>query len=258
MAVIGDLSEAQLADMTGRVNARIADESVGMKAPPAATAMEIAGSAVQFIKDTAPRTPESIAREAAIRLGAWLLDNRPHLAEHAIKDPSGTEYTLRFANHAATANGFRNSGASALVSRYIVRRGGLIGGEPVEVAAAVADPDIGTTVMRCGFAMALPFTDNVFRWIGTANGVELDTSWTQPAAFGFWLPNDVMSRVVEVVLLRSIQHSVSPDAVNLAAFEPAISYQFGDTVGMLRHTPITFDGNFSLPNDFRAVIGEPR
>ena len=146
-----------------------------------------------------------------------------------------------------------------MLSRYVVRRAGVIGGTVASVAVAPApDPDIGTTVMRCGFATPLPFTDNVFRWIGTANAVELDTSWTQPAAFGFWLPGDVMSLVVEVVLLRSIQHSVSPDTVNLAAFDPAIAYRFGDTFGMLRHTPVTFDGNFSLPNDFRAVLGERR
>ena len=257
MAVIGELSEAQLATMTNRVVARMTDESTSMRAPAGATLTEIAGSAVQFIRDVAPRTPDSIAREAAIRLGGWLLDNRPHLAEHVIKDPSGTEYTLKFANHAATANGFRHSGASALVSRYIVRRGGMIGGEPV-VVAAVADAAVGTTVMRCGFTSALPFTDNNFRWIGTANGVELDTSWSQPAAFGFWLPNDVMNLVVEVVLLRSLQTGGSPDTVNLAAFEAPMAYQFGDTAGMLRHTAVTFDGNFSLPNDFRAVIGEAR
>ena len=46
--------------------------------------------------------------------------------------------------------------------------------------------------------------------------------------------------------------------VNLAAFGPAIDYQFGDTAGMLRHTAVTFDGNFSVPNDFRAVLGELR
>ena len=258
MAVIGDLSEAQLATMTNRVGARLGEESTSMRAPAATTVTEIAGSAVQFIRDVAPRTPDSIAREAAIRLGGWLLDNRPHLAEHVVKDPSGTEYTLKFANHAATANGFRHSGASALVSRFIRRRGGVIGGPAAGVVVAEPDPDIGTTVMRCGFATPLPFTDNVFRWIGTANGVELDTSWSQPAAFGFWLPGDLMSRVVEVVLLRSIQTGGRPDTVNLAAFEPAISYQFGDTPGMLRHTAITFDGNFSLPNDFRAVLGELR
>ena len=89
--------------------------------------MEIAGSAVLFIKDVAPRTPESIAREASIRMGAWLADNRPHVASHTVKDPSGTEITLQFANHAATASGFRHSGASALVARYIQRRAGVIG-----------------------------------------------------------------------------------------------------------------------------------
>ena len=34
---------------------------------------------------------------------------------------------LQFANMAATANGFRHSGASALVSRFIRRRAGPVG-----------------------------------------------------------------------------------------------------------------------------------
>ena len=181
------------------------------------------------------------------------------MVEHSIKDPSGTEVVLKFANHAATGNGFRHSGASALVARYIVRRAGVIGGAATSAPAASAEaPDIGTTVMRCGFSNSTTFTDNLFRWLGTANGVELDTSWPQPAAFGFWLPGTVMERVVEVVLLRSIFTGPDPDVVNLAAFGPAIAYQFGDTAGMLRHTPTAFEGNFSLPNDFRAVLGELR
>ena len=104
--------------------------------------------------------------------------------------------------------------------------------------------------MRCGFAAPLPFVDQQFRWIGTANGVEIDTSWSQPSAFGFWLPGDIMSRVVEVVLLRSVpSFTPYPDAVNIAAFEEPVPYRFGETLGMLRHTAVTFVGNFGLPNE---------
>ena len=124
---IGDLDEAALGAMAGRVAARVKDGSASISAPADAALMEIGGAAVAFILDVAPRTPESIAREAAIRLAAWLADNRPGVFEHVVKDPSGTEVTLKFANHGATASGFRNSGASALVSRYIVRRAGPIG-----------------------------------------------------------------------------------------------------------------------------------
>ena len=62
-------------------------------------------------------------REAAVRLAGWLYGNRPHVSEHEITDPSGSTTKLRFNNSAATANGWRASGASALLARYIVRRG---------------------------------------------------------------------------------------------------------------------------------------
>ena len=69
MAVIGDLDEAALGDMTARVAARMRDESTSISAPADVTLMEIAGSAVQFVLDTAPRTPTSIAREGRGPLG---------------------------------------------------------------------------------------------------------------------------------------------------------------------------------------------
>ena len=256
------LTEAQQASVTNKVAARIVGTVLGKEVLKGGSVeVEIAGAAVLFCCGVAPDAPEAILREASIRLAGWLFGNRPHVSEHEFTDPSGSTIKLRFNNTAATANGFRSSGASALLSRYIKRRGGLIDGTSDRVTGTVAavPADLGgTTIMRCGFAGTLPFTDDVFRWIGTANGVELDTSWSQPSAFGFWLPGDLMTRVVEVVLLRSIQHSLSPDVVNLAAFGPAIEYQFGHSAGMLRHTAVTFDGNFSLPNDFRAVLGEPR
>ena len=255
------LTEHELAAVTATVRDRIAGTVLGRDVLLGGSVeMEIAGAAVIFCCGVAPDAPEAILREASIRLAGWIYGNRPHVSEHEYTDPSGSSIKLRFNNSAATANGFRSSGASALLSRYIKRRGGLIDGTSERATGTVATPvsDIGTTVMRLGFARALPFMDDGFRWIGTANGVEIDTAHSQPAAFGFWLPGNVMDRVVEVVLLRLVQFSLSPDVVNLAAFGPAIEYQFGDTAGMLRHTAVTFDGNFSLPNDFRAVLGEPR
>ena len=127
MAVIGDLDEAALAALTTRVKARITESTVGMTAAPDATAMEIASAAVVFIVEISPKAPEAIGREAMIRLAAWLLDNRPAVVSHEITDPSGTVVKLQFANMAATSNGFRHSGASALVSRFIRRRAGPVG-----------------------------------------------------------------------------------------------------------------------------------
>ena len=126
MALIGELTEAELAELTARVAARMGAESTSISPPAGSALMEIVGASVQFILDVAPRCPEAIGREAMIRLGGWLADNRPHVSEHEISDPSGTSIRLKFSNSAATANGFRHSGASALVSRFVMRRGGVI------------------------------------------------------------------------------------------------------------------------------------
>ena len=122
------LTEPELATITSAVAARITGTVLGREASRAgATEIEIAGAAVSFCYDIAPDAPAAILREASIRLAGWLYGNRPHVAEHEITDPSGTTIKLRFNNSAATANGWRASGASALLSRYVVRRGGVIG-----------------------------------------------------------------------------------------------------------------------------------
>ena len=262
------LSEATLAEITSQVASRLTGTILGREASRASiTEIEIAGAAVVFCCDIAPAAPEAILREASIRLAGWLFGNRPHVVEHEFTDPSGSATKLRFNNSAATANGYRASGASALLARYVKRRAGIIagtsaaaGGSVASAAAraAAAAADLGTTVMRAGFSVTLPFADTAFRWIGTANGIELDSSWAQPSSFALWLPGDLMSRVVEVVLLRSLFTGPDPDTVNLAAFGPAVEYQYGDTVGQLRYTAVTFQGAFSLPNDIRAVLGELR
>ena len=257
MALIGQLTEAELSTMTARVRERMRGGSVSISVPADATLTEIAGSAVQFILDTAPKAPESIAREAAIRLGGWLLDNRPHLAQHVVRDPSGTEITIAYANHAATANGFRHSGASALIARYVVRRAGLVGGAAVVPAAVDADL-AGSTVMRAGFSNVIPHGQSTWRWAGTLNGVALDTSWPQPSSFALWIPGALMQRVIAVVLLRSISGGTPGDPVNLEVFGPAEDYRFGNTDGQIRFTPVTFRGQFDVPNDVRAILDEPR
>ena len=122
------LTEPELAVLTSAVAARVAGTVLGREASSAgATEMEIAGAAVVFCCQVAPDAPEAILREASIRLAGWLYGNRPHVSEHTVKDQSGTEISLRFNNSAATASGWRASGASALLSRFIVRRGGVIG-----------------------------------------------------------------------------------------------------------------------------------
>ena len=122
------LTDPELAVLTSAVAARVTGTVLGREASSASTTeIEIAGAAVVFCCQVAPDAPEAILREAAIKLAGWLYGNRPHVSEHTVKHPSGTEISLRFNNSAATANGFRSSGASALLSRFIVRRGGVIG-----------------------------------------------------------------------------------------------------------------------------------
>ena len=127
MALIGDLSEAELATLTSTVAGRITGSILGREGAGGTVTVEIAGASVAFLVAVAPKTPEAIGREAMIRLAGWLFGNRPHTVEHEFTDPSGSTTKLRFNNSAATASGFRSSGASALVSRFIVRRAGPVG-----------------------------------------------------------------------------------------------------------------------------------
>ena len=174
-----------------------------------AVEIEIAGAAVIFCNQVAPAAPEAILRESSIRLGGWLYGNRPHVSEHTVKDQSGTEISLRFNNAAATANGWRASGASALLSRFVVRRCGVTDASSERVTgAATAVPAPGPAIMRFAFSDALPFTDDDFRWLGTINSVEIDAQWSQPAAFGFWIGGP-LSLVVGFVQLIAAPGTVT-------------------------------------------------
>ena len=110
--------------------------------------------------------------------------------------------------------------------------------------------------MRCGFASTLPHPQSQFRWLGTVNGVALDTSWTQPASFAFWIPGLLMDRVVAVALLRSVPAGTQGDPVTIAEFRDPVPYIFGRTPGLIRYTGISFVGRFGIPNDFRAILGD--
>ena len=210
---------------------------------------EVAEASLAMVHDYAPAAPLELKREAAIRLSGWIIGTRPHASGSRSEDPSGTSLQLEFTNKQATANGLRASGASALLSRFVVRRALAVGG-PVAAPAAEPVQDDGTMIMRFGFASALPFVDHNFRWLGTVNGTVLDSTWTQPAAFAFWIPGNVMDRVIAFV---PIEFGTGV-TVSLDVFGPAAPYRFGDTLGMLRHTPLTFVGEFSQPNTFRAEL----
>lgn len=96
------------------------DESAG-----GAVEARAARAAIRHCYTYAPGAHADLIQEAAIRLAGWLIGTRPHAKRQSARDPSGEELTLDFANSQATANGFRSSGASAVLSRYRVRRGGI-------------------------------------------------------------------------------------------------------------------------------------
>ena len=108
--------------------------------------------------------------------------------------------------------------------------------------------DSATAIMRFAFTHQLPFTDDDFRWFGTVNSVEIDSQWSQPAAFGFW----IAGQLTEVVAF--VQLILAPGSVDLGDFGPAELYRIGNTDGYLRATSLTFMSDFHQPNAFCAVL----
>lgn len=119
------LTEAELAALAATVAGRIGGTVLGRERSGGTVETEIARAAITAC-DAYAAAPADILREASIRLAGWMYGNQPHVTEHEIADPSGTAIKLRFAGM-ATGNGLRFSGASALLSRYVVRRGGGVG-----------------------------------------------------------------------------------------------------------------------------------
>ena len=120
------LTPTELAALATTVAGRITGTVLGRESAAADVQNDIAAAAVETCYALAPGAPLSILREASIRLAGWMYGSRPHLAMESFRDPSGTEFSMTFNNSAATANGLRASGAGAMLSRYVVRRGGAI------------------------------------------------------------------------------------------------------------------------------------
>ena len=196
-----------------------------------------------------PVAPDEVLLEASARLAGWLLGTRPHAKSTVSLDPSGTRLDMEFTNSQATPNGLRASGASALLSPFKVRR--AIGGPPVPTRARPPAKDDGTKSMRFAWTDTLPIQQSNFRWAGRVNGVELDTTFAQPSSFAFWIEGHVMDRVVGFI---PVEFAQGVD-VSLSDFGPAEPFRFGDTLGMIRYTPVSFSGSFVIPNTYRAVLG---
>ena len=146
MAVIGDLDTAARTAMVATVAGAVRGQVLGRESAADDSADRIAAAAVEYLVDSHPRPrkrsaprrqsgsclsshPRPRKRSAPRRqsgFAGWLYGTRPHVTEQEVTDPSGTTIKLRFNNSAATANGFRASGASSLVSRYVVRRAGVV------------------------------------------------------------------------------------------------------------------------------------
>ena len=205
-------------------------------------------TAAAMVERFSPDAPGAVKNEAVIRVAGWMHSRRPN----PLQSVSTGEVRLDFRERFFAPDALRNSGARSLLTPWRTRRA-LPVADAIEPPDAIA-ADAGTTIMRCGFANVLPHRDSQFRWIGTVNGVEIDSGWTQPASFAFWIPGDLIRRVVAVILLRSVDPSLRGVPVHIGEFGPAEPYTFGATAGMIRYTPTTFVGRFAQPNDFRAVL----
>ena len=121
MADAAEVSEVAAA-ITGRI--------LGVAGLPDSEMTKAAEAALDYIADLplATNTPSTVRLRAAERLAGWMIGNTPHVRRRSTTDPSGTSMELDY-HSAATSNGFRASGASAALARFLVRRGGIIGGD---------------------------------------------------------------------------------------------------------------------------------
>ena len=206
------------------------------------TLCQLGALAAALIEREAPGAPQAVKNECAVRVVGYLSQADYGAFRSETIGPVERDYT---ADH---SRAFRRCGAKGFLAPWKLRNAGSIGGVP---APAPAAPEfVNPPVMRFAFSDALPFTDDDFRWYGTINNVEIDSQWTQPAAFGFWIagPLSVVAAFVQLIL--------PPGSVTLADFGPAQPYRFGNTDGFLRATPLTFTGVFNQPNAFRAVLAD--
>ena len=87
------------------------------------TANELGAMASALVESYAPGAPQAMKDEACLRLIGHLSDTSVGLGvvKSESVGPRATEYRVDF------ASAFRNSGAAALLTRWKIRRGGVIG-----------------------------------------------------------------------------------------------------------------------------------
>ena len=115
----------EITDLVPVIAAAITGTILGRERSASDRLLAIAEAAVCEVYHYAPAAPLALLRESSIRYAGWVAGSRPHVTASTTKDPSGVEIALEF-QRAATANGFRASGASAMLSRYKVRRAGAV------------------------------------------------------------------------------------------------------------------------------------
>ena len=76
--------------------------------------------AAALVLEYAPHAPDAVANEATIRLGGYLAQSDYGAIRSETIGPRSISYNM---NHSAM---FRNSGAQALLTRWKIRRAGLI------------------------------------------------------------------------------------------------------------------------------------
>lgn len=118
----------QIPTIVGDLGATIVGED---PAAGDARATRLATAALEECFAYAPSAPKWALCEAATRYAGWLLATPANVRRVSVSDSSGTSQDTELQT-AATPNGFRHSGAAALLSRYKVRRAGSIAGRASE------------------------------------------------------------------------------------------------------------------------------
>lgn len=123
---MADTLPTDVADLIPIVATGIRGTVLGRENTGGTRVTDIAEVAVCACHDYAPAAPLSAKREASLRYAGWIFGNRPHARGIKIASPDGTSLETDF-GAAATMNGLRASGATAMLSRYVQRRAGVIG-----------------------------------------------------------------------------------------------------------------------------------
>ena len=87
---------------------------------------QAATAASEAVEDRAPNAPDAIKLEAAIQFAGYLIGSQSNVSERTVRDPSGTEMTVRHDGQ-ATRSAMRYSRAGALLAPYVEHRAGIVG-----------------------------------------------------------------------------------------------------------------------------------